>query len=296
MDEWIEEFVVYLATERGLSTNYQLTIRRALEGFDKWCAGVGRISDVRNLSPGDLTAFLAHRKSAGLQASSVRLEAVALRVFFRFVAGRGWMPADPAERLALPRPGRSLPETMNAGAVSKLIESIGVGDPLGARDRAMFEILYGSGLRVSELCSLRLEALDFENRIVRVTGKGAKTRLVPFGQPAEDALRRYLDGERPGLVGPKTGAEVFLSVRGRKLTPQRVWQLVRMYAGRAGIDARVYPHLFRHSFATHLLQGGADLRIIQELLGHSDISTTQIYTHVEQSGLRNVLKKYHPRG
>ncbi|MDX2079753.1 MAG: tyrosine recombinase [Terrimicrobiaceae bacterium] len=296
MDEWIEEFVVHLATERGLSTNYQLTVRRALEAFGAWASGVARISDVRKTSPGDLTSFLAYRKAGGLQASSVRLEAVVLRIFFRFVAGRGWMTVDPAERLALPRPGRSLPETMDADAVRRLIESVRPGDPLGARDRALLEMLYGSGLRVSELCALRLEAVDFDNRVVRVTGKGSKTRLVPFGAPAAEALRTYMERERPELVRPKSGAEVFLSARGRKLTPQRIWQLVRMYAARAGIDSRVYPHLFRHSFATHLLQGGADLRIIQELLGHADISTTQIYTHVDQSGLKSVIKKFHPRG
>ena len=185
---------------------------------------------------------------------------------------------------------------MNPGDVRRLIESVGQGDPQGLRDRAMLELLYSSGLRVSELCNARLENLDPESGFIRVTGKGNKTRLVPIGAPALAAMKSYLESGRPTLVKPKTGAEIFLSVRGKKLTPQRIWQLIKQYAARAGLEINVFPHLMRHSFATHLLGGGADLRIIQELLGHADISTTQIYTHVEKSGLKAVLKKFHPRG
>jgi integrase/recombinase XerD len=159
----------------------------------------------------------------------------------------------------------------------------------------MLELLYASGLRIAELCTIRLENLDLEEGMVRVTGKGNKTRLVPVGSEARQALDRYLRLERPRLVSRRSGAEIFLSVRGRKLTPQRVWQLIKAYAARAGLDANVYPHLFRHSFATHLLAGGADLRIIQEMLGHADISTTQIYTHVDSSHLKTIHRKFHPR-
>jgi integrase/recombinase XerD len=179
--------------------------------------------------------------------------------------------------------------------MEKLLTSVGAGDPLGLRDRAMLELLYSSGLRVSELCDARLENIDLETGFIRVVGKGKKTRLVPLGKPAIDAIQAYLDQERPALVSKKTGAEVFLSFRGRKLTTPRIRQLLNIYTARAGIDANVYPHLIRHSFATHLLGGGADLRVIQELLGHADISTTQIYTHIEKSGLKAVIKKFHPR-
>ena len=206
------------------------------------------------------------------------------------------MATNPAETLTLPRPEKHLPETLNPGDVRRLIESVGPGDPQGLRDRAMLELLYSSGLRVSELCNARLENLDLDSGFIRVTGKGNKTRMVPVGAPAIVAMNNYLESARPALVKPRTGAEIFLSVRGKKLTPQRIWQLIKQYAARAGLDTNVFPHLLRHSFATHLLGGGADLRIIQELLGHADISTTQIYTHVEKSGLKAVLKKFHPRG
>lgn len=295
MSAEIEEFLMYLATERGLSTNYQLTVQRSLEAFAAWLERAARTRDPSQVSPQQITDFLAFRKRSGLQASSIRLDAVAVRIFFRFLVARRRWASNPAETLSLPRPEKFLPETLNAEQVRGLIESVDAGSPAGLRDRAMLELLYSSGLRVSELCGARLENLDLESGFIRVTGKGAKTRLVPVGAPARAAIDRYLASGRPHHVGRRTGAEVFLSVRGKKLTPQRVWQLIKQYAARAGIESNVYPHLMRHSFATHLLGGGADLRIIQELLGHADISTTQIYTHIEKSGLKSVIKKFHPR-
>lgn len=290
----IEQFLIYLATERGLSANYQVIVQRSLETLAEWASGRGL--GWRTLEAGHITEFLAYRKRSGLQASSVRLDAVAVRIFFRFLVSREGWPQNPAESLSLPRPEKHLPETLGPGDVRRLIESVHPGDPQGLRDRAMLELLYSSGLRVSELCNARLENLELESGFIRVIGKGNKTRMVPVGAPAAAALKSYLESARPSLVGPRTGAEIFLSVRGKKLTPQRVWQLAKVYAARAGLDINVFPHLLRHSFATHLLGGGADLRIIQELLGHADISTTQIYTHVEKSGLKAVLKKFHPRG
>lgn len=292
----IEQFLMYLATERGLSTNYQLTVQRSLEAFAEWAGTTGAASGWKSISPDHITNFLAFRKRSGLQAASVRLDAVAIRIFFRFLVARQGWSENPAETLSLPRPEKHLPETLGVEQVRKLIESITPSDPQGVRDRAMLELLYSSGLRVSELCAARLENLDLDAGFIRVTGKGSKTRLIPVGVPAIATVRQYLESGRPPLVRRWTGAEIFLSVRGKKLTPQRVWQLIKQYASRAGIGTNVYPHLLRHSFATHLLGGGADLRIIQELLGHSDISTTQIYTHVEKSGLKAVIKKFHPRG
>ncbi|MFZ4597292.1 MAG: site-specific tyrosine recombinase [Terrimicrobiaceae bacterium] len=294
MSSDIDQFLMYLATERGLSIRYQWNVQRSLESFAAWLAGKS-VQQFASVTPLQITDFLASRRRAGLQAATVRLDAVAIRIFFRFLTGRQNWATNPAETLSLPRPEKHLPETLHPGDVQKLIESVNGNDPLGLRDRAMLELLYSSGLRVAELCDARLENLDLEGGVVRVTGKGAKTRLVPVGAPALEAIRNYLGSERPALVSKRSGAEIFLSIRGRKLTPQRVWQLVKQYAGRAGLEANIYPHLMRHSFATHLLAGGADLRIIQEMLGHSDISTTQIYTHVEKSGLRNVLNKFHPR-
>lgn len=295
MEKFIDEFLLYLATERGLSTNYQLSTRRSLEAFAEWLAHQAGNSTLDQVEPGHFADYLAWRKRSGLAAASIKLEAVALRIFFRFLLARKILAINPAENLSIPRIEKYLPETLNAGTIKRLLESVSGTDPLGLRDRAMLELLYASGLRISELCNVRLEGIDLEEGMIRVTGKGNKTRLIPVGTEAREAIRRYLEVERPQLVSSRSGAEIFLSVRGRKLTPQRVWQLVKRYAARAGLEANVYPHLLRHSFATHLLAGGADLRIIQEMLGHADISTTQIYTHVDSSHLKSVHKKFHPR-
>lgn len=295
MEEAIEQFLLYLATERGLSTNYQLSTQRSLETFCGWLRQSARLSRFAEVEPQHITDYLAWRKRSGLAAASIKLEAVALRIFFRFLLARKILAENPAEHLPIPRIERYLPETLNAPQVERLLESVRTSDPLGLRDRAMLELLYASGLRISELCHARLENLDLEEGMIRVIGKGNKTRLVPVGAKARDAIRAYLENERPKLVASRTGAEIFLSVRGKKLTPQRVWQLIKQYAARAGIESNVYPHLLRHSFATHLLGGGADLRIIQEMLGHADIATTQIYTHVDSTRLKAVHKKFHPR-
>jgi len=179
--------------------------------------------------------------------------------------------------------------------VEQLLESVDPKVPLGLRDRAIVELLYASGLRISELAAARLENFDAEERILRITGKGNKMRLVPVGRKAAEALASYLSLERPKLVKRGTGSEIFLSSRGTKLTTARVWQIVKKVAQRSGLEANVYPHLLRHSFATHLLSNGADLRIIQEMLGHADISTTQVYTHVDQQRLKAVHRQFHPR-
>jgi integrase/recombinase XerD len=295
MEQLIDQFILYLATERGLSTNYQLSTRRSLETFAKWLVASAKVFTLEDIRAGHFAEYLAWRKRAGLATASIKLEAIALRVFFRFLLARKILLSNPAENLGLPRIEKYLPETLDAGAIKRLLESVSDAGALGLRDRAMLELLYASGLRISELCTIRLENLDLEEAMIRVTGKGNKTRLVPVGSEACRALGRYLELERPRLVSRRTGAEIFLSIRGRKLTPQRVWQLIKAYAARAGLDANVYPHLFRHSFATHLLAGGADLRIIQEMLGHADISTTQIYTHVDSTHLKTVHRKFHPR-
>jgi integrase/recombinase XerD len=185
---------------------------------------------------------------------------------------------------------------LNQVEVKRLLEADLSSRPFPIRDRAMIELFYSSGLRISELTGARLENLNLKERVLRVVGKGSKTRIVPMGRTACDAIDQYLTRERVDRVGKKTGNEIFLSRHGKKLTTQRVWQIVKEIAALAGTEINVYPHLLRHSFATHLLANGADLRVIQELLGHADISTTQIYTHVDQSRLLAIHKKYHPRG
>jgi integrase/recombinase XerD len=295
MQAEMESFLRYLAIERGLSTNYQLSTQRSLETFAGWAKRAGK-SAPAHITPNDLTDYLASRKRAGLSAASIKLEAIALRIFFRFLERQpGMLPSNPAEHLPIPRIEAHLPRSLDAAAIERLIAAAVPDGPLGLRDRAILELLYAGGLRVSELCNARLEHWNAEERMLRVTGKGGKTRLVPVGSKAIAALDAYLATGRPALLSRRTGAEIFLSVRGKKLTPQRVWQVVKACADRAGLPHDIHPHLFRHSFATHLLAGGADLRIIQEMLGHADITTTQIYTHVDASRLRQVHQRFHPR-
>ncbi|MEY2546892.1 MAG: integrase/recombinase XerD [Verrucomicrobiota bacterium] len=295
MEHAIDSFIRYLAVERGLSDNYQLSTQRSLNEFAQWAKTSRKIDNVREITLSMLSDYLATRKRSGLSASSIKLIVVALKIFFRYLASKGEVARDPAEALPLPRIERYLPETLNELQVQQLIESIDTNVPLGLRDRAMVELLYASGLRISELANARLENVDLEQGVVRVTGKGNKTRLVPVGRKACEAIANYVTNERPKFVKRRSGSEVFLSTRGTRLTTTRIWQIVKTHAKRSGLEANVYPHLLRHSFATHLLSNGADLRIIQEMLGHADISTTQVYTHVDQQRLKAVHRQFHPR-
>lgn len=296
MSESLETFILYLATERGLSTNYQLSTRASLEHFFTWLKNSTAITSEQEATSRHLHDFLATEKKRGLAPASLKLEVVALRIFFRFLAGRNLIKSDPAEKLPLPRLPQSLPQPLSPPDMERLLAAPGGKDALSLRDRAILELLYASGLRISELCQARLEHLDLEEGIIRVTGKGNKTRLVPVGQSALNALQDYLSASRPKLLSPKSGAAIFLSVRGHALTPARIWQLVQHYSKQAGLSAAVHPHQLRHSFATHLLRGGADLRIIQEMLGHASIATTQIYTQVDRSQLKKIHHQFHPRG
>jgi integrase/recombinase XerD len=295
VEQEIDSFIRFLATERGLSDNYQLSTRRSLTEFAAWCSAARQITLPRDVTQPLISEYLSLRKNGGLSASSIKLIVVALKIFYRFLGGKGSLERDPTETLTLPRIERYLPKTLNELQVECLIESIDTKHLLGLRDRAIVELLYASGLRISELADARLENLNFEERILRVTGKGNKMRLVPVGRKACHALTCYIATERPALVKPRSGSQIFLSNRGTKLTTVRIWQIVRARARHSGLETNIYPHMLRHSFATHLLSNGADLRIIQELLGHADISTTQVYTHVDQQRLKAVHRKFHPR-
>jgi integrase/recombinase XerD len=295
MEESIDAFIRFLAVERGLSENYQLSTQRSLSEFAQWCGGKKKIAHPRGVTLPVMTEYLADRKRAGLSASSIKLMVVALKIYFRFLTTKQIIERDPSEALALPRIERYLPETLNELQVEQFLEKIDTKAVHGLRDRAMIELLYASGLRISELANARLENFNFEERMVRVTGKGNKTRLVPVGRKACEALAAYLSAERPKFVKPRSSSEIFLSERGKKLSTVRIWQIVKEHARHAGLEKNIYPHLLRHSFATHLLSNGADLRIIQEMLGHADISTTQVYTHVDQQRLKAVHRQFHPR-
>jgi len=290
----LDQFILFLATERGLSTNYQLSVRQSLDRFSLWLES--RSYHWNLCSTENLTGYLSHLKSEGLSASSIRVYLVHLKIFYRFTTQRGWTPRDIADPLLPPKVPQSLPETLNEQTVTKLLNSIDPTSLLGARDRAILETFYSSGLRLSELANARLEHLDLEERMLRVTGKGNKTRLVPIGSAAQHALSTYLTQFRQQLIKPSvSSSHIFLSVRGGSLSPERLRAIVKDRAQKAGIEHKMYPHLLRHSFATHLLHNGADLRIIQELLGHADISTTQIYTHLDQTTLHAVHQNCHPR-
>jgi integrase/recombinase XerD len=295
MADLIDAFLLYLATERGLSTNYQLLVRRVLEAFASWIKEQKAIEAAAEVSTQHLTDYLARRKKDGLAASSARVELVAIKIFFRWLAARGKRVGDPAEALLPPRLEQHLPGTLNELDAQRLVESIDGLEPLDRRDRAILELFYASGLRVSELVNAKLENLSLEEGWIRVTGKGKKTRMAPVGAAAREALSAYLTHARPELVRRKSKSFVFLSRNGTSLTTVRVWQIVKERAEKVGMGDRVYPHMLRHSFATHLLNNGADLRVIQEMLGHADISTTQIYTHVDQSRLKQVHRQFHPR-
>src|SRR2546430_2416135 len=306
VEQSIDSFIRYLAVERGLSDNYQLSTQRSLNDFASWCATKARGQRSEVSGPREkpawqtvtlpmMSEYLAEKKKAGLSAASIKLIVVALKIFFRFLAGKGEIQRDPAEALSLPRIERYLPETLNELQVEQLLNGIDTKAPHGLRDRAMIELLYASGLRISELANSRLENFSPEEGTIRVIGKGNKTRIVPVGRKACEALACYLSTERPKLVKRRSGSEIFLSERGTKLTTARIWQIVKEKARHAGLEKNIYPHLLRHSFATHLLSNGADLRIIQEMLGHADISTTQVYTHVDQQRLKAVHRQFHPR-
>jgi len=296
VESQIDSFILHLATERGLSDHYQLLTRRNLETGAAWLREHHGVEAPAAVTSTHLTDYLGARKRGGLSAASLRLVLISWRGFFRFLLGRGQITADPTLDILSPRPGRPLPETVATQAVEKLLASLPATEPLDQRDRAMLELLYASGLRAAELVGARLDHLNLDEGFIRVTGKGSKTRVVPVGGAARAAIAEYLAQGRPRLVTRKTGGQVFLAAHGGGLTTQRVWQIVKRRAQEAGIDTAFYPHLLRHSFATHLLGGGADLRVIQELLGHADIATTQIYTHVDQRRLHAVHKKFHPRG
>ncbi len=289
----IDRFILFLATERGLSVNYQISVRQSLEGFTQW-AGRRELSEVESFGIKHLTDHLLSRKTDGVANATIRLNAMALKIFFRWLAGRGFLPKDIADGLMAPRLDPSLPETLTEEEVGHLLASIDPVTPLDYRDLASLELLYASGLRVSELANATLDQLSLEEGFIRVTGKGNKTRIVPVGRTAREAIARWLESGRPKLVSKKTGSHIFIGIRGTKLTTKRFEQIVKTRAKAVDLDA--HPHLLRHSFATHLLSGGADLRVIQEMLGHANIATTQIYTHVDKKRLKQVHKTFHPRG
>lgn len=295
---YIEQFILYLAAERGLSAHYRSSVRRSLTHFRHWLAA--RQMPLDEVQDAHLVDYHHDVLAEGHAASSGRVMMVHLRIFFRYLTSTAHvLSQNPAALVQAGRVGMNIPQTLNAKAVESLLESIAPEElPYGARDRAMLEMLYGSGLRVSELVGLRADQVDWDEGFLRVTGKGGKTRFIPLGGEAARALRFYREHARPMLLRPGRPEPrvLFLSNRGAPLTRERIRQIIKQRALDAGLEENVFPHILRHSFATHLLENGADLRVIQDMLGHSDLATTQIYTHVEQKRLVAMHRAFHPRG
>jgi integrase/recombinase XerD len=294
-EEAIEGCLGYLATEKSHSLNSQLINRIALESFATWMDKNHAALEPGLIMKEHLRAYLRAQREKRLAPSSIKIIVVALRHFFAHLKREGIIAHDLSAALDLPRLDRLLPEMLSEKEVGLLLAFELPDSPLGLRDRAMIEVLYASGLRASEITGLRLESFLREERLLRVIGKGNRERLVPVGEKAVAALDRWLALGRPQLVKPKTGGEIFLGEHGRRLTTARVWQIVQETAKLAGLKKKIWPHLLRHSFATHLLGHGADLRAIQEMLGHASLATTQVYTHVDQARLKQIHRQFHPR-
>ena len=292
---WLEGFRDFLSLEAGHSQNTVEAYLRDLRRMGEFALSRG-VHDPGRVGRPLLRDFVYLLKDLGLSAATIRREVSAIRTYYGFLVGEGRVAEDPSDRLETPRRGRTLPDTLSVREVEALITAPGIDDPLGWRDRALLELGYGAGLRVSELCGLTLTDLLLPESLVRILGKGGKQRLVPIGRNTIGSVSVYLHSLRPTLDRGKSGGRVLLNARGEPLSRVGAWGIVKRATGRAGIAKRVTPHTLRHSFATHLLEGGADLRAVQEMLGHADLSTTQIYTHVDREYLRSVHKQYHPRG
>jgi integrase/recombinase XerD len=291
----LDQFQDYLTYERGLSARTVKAYERDLRRWQELVTSAGARGPA-DVTPRQLREWVFSLKAAGLAPTSIRRAQSAVRTYYAFLMADGAVSADPTDRLESPRVDRRLPDFLSLEEVTRLLEAPDPTRPLHWRDRAILELLYATGVRVSELVDLPLAALDLEEGLATIFGKGAKERLVPIGAPARRALSRYLRDVRPLLDAGKGAGRVFLNSRGRPLSRESVWTLVKEAARRAGITKQVSPHTLRHTFATHLVEGGADLAAVQELLGHADISTTQIYTHLDRDYLREVHRKYHPRG
>lgn len=290
----LERFEDHLSVEKGSSPRTIEAYGRDVARFATFCLTRGAKAP-EEASAKILREFVYQLKDIGLSPSSIRRNVSAVRSYFRFMLSEGELVRDPSERLEAPKRWRTLPEVLSVDEAVKLVSAPSLDEPLAFRDRAMLELAYGAGLRVSEWISLSVRDVMMDDRLVRVFGKGSKERLVPIGRKAIGAVAIYLRELRPRLEKGSGKGVLFLNARGAPLSRMGAWKILRKYVEIAGITKPVSPHTLRHSFATHLLEGGADLRAVQEMLGHSDISTTQIYTHVDREFLRSVHRQFHPR-
>ncbi len=293
MQRFVDAFLDHLTVERGLAENTRLAYRADLERFVGWLQRQG-ITSLPAVQRPHITNYLLDQRQRGLSPRSLARHLAAIRMFCRFLLREKLLPVDVSQTIDRPKLWKTLPHALDAGQVERLIETPNTRSRLGLRDRALLELLYATGLRVSEASHLTLNAVNIEAGFLRAIGKGNKERIVPVGRTALEWLQRYLADARPSL-DRRSRSELFLSTRGTRLDRKTIWVLIKKHARAAGIKQHLTPHTLRHSFATHLLNNGGDLRVIQEMLGHADIATTQIYTHVDQQRLKDTHYRYHPR-
>lgn len=287
----IRTFLSFCRIEKGLAVNSLDSYERDLARFSAWTES----SPIDPLTATGIRVYIDHLYTSGLTSRSIARHLSTLRGLCKYLHAEGRLPDDPTALLSAPQQWRKLPTTLSQKDITGIAESPAGSTALGLRDRAMIELLYASGLRVSELCSIRLTDVVAANRLLRVTGKGHKQRLVPFGDSAHSAIQAYLRDGRSQILKAEASPYLFVTARGTRMSRQGFWKSLRRHGRKAGVFRGLSPHKFRHSFATHLLEGGADLRSVQAMLGHADISTTEIYTHVAQSRLRKTLDEHHPR-
>ena len=294
MEQLVDAFLDHLAVERGLSENTRLAYRADLTQFTDFLRRRG-IQHLNAAQRPQITEYLLHRRKAGLSPRSLSRHLAAIRMFCRFLFREKLLAADITQTIDSPKLWRTLPHTLDYGEIERLLAAPKVRTKIGMRDKAMLEFMYATGLRVSEVAHIKLSDINFEAGFLRSTGKGNKERIVPIGKQAVEWTQRYIRETR-GLFAKAEGiGEVFVSTHGKPISRKTIWLLIKKYARAAGITKNITPHTLRHSFATHLLDNGGDLRVIQEMLGHSDIATTQIYTHIDQRRLKETHYRFHPR-
>ncbi len=292
--ELVDKFLDAIWMERGLSANTLGAYRADLMTLSRGLAE--KDINMEDAEKADLLEFIAKRVESGAKPRSTARQLSSFRRFFRYIMREGMRADDPTAEIAMPRIGRSLPKTLTEEEVDSLLHAPNTDEPLGHRDRAMLELLYATGLRVSELINLRMSQVNFNQGVLRIVGKGDRERLIPLGDESQRWLRDFSDSSRMEILLERQTDYLFPTRRGDRMTRQAFWHIIKRYAKKAGIEKKLSPHSLRHAFATHLLNRGADLRVVQLLLGHSDLSTTQIYTHVARERLKELHSEHHPRG
>lgn len=293
-EELVDRFLDAIWMERGLSQNTLGAYRADLMTLARGLSTDSKSIDMADKA--DLLAFIAHRVENGAKPRSTARQLSSFRRFFRYIMREGLRDNDPTTDIEMPRIGRSLPKTLSEEEVEELLNAPNTDEPLGHRDRAMLELLYATGLRVSELINLKQSQINFNQGVLRIVGKGDRERLIPLGEEAQRWLKNFIDGPRMEILLERQTDYLFPTRRGDCMTRQAFWHIIKRYAKKGGIRKKMSPHSLRHAFATHLLNRGADLRVVQLLLGHSDLSTTQIYTHVARERLKDLHGEHHPRG